>query len=383
MNRRVETANAQFGLIISLIFEICQLRHHADNWIELPRSIDRNIDNLFNSINLPRPDDDLRSQKIVIKNILKHDLQEAAQSHIKTQLDNALNKLKLIDPTDKVKCKEIVKRKLLHNIGRINRVNLDTWIDECVNLAGSQYTRATRSYSDAVRHNIERKQSVTSNAQHTSTSNAQHNSITSLGDNTLIKQTYKATKRQLTTSPTIQVSNRFDALRDLETESPMKARRLTVDEATCISGTPGRAREMRAGASAAAAAAAVTADVVAEVVAAADVVVAAAVATAAAAAEVADADAAERTVGGVAAGAADVAAAADAISEARKIAAAEDEDMAYAAADGRVGTGTVDAEFALWYGNTDPGRWRWVGTRGVGRCKSQPTLQDYWSFGCY
>ena len=126
MNRRVETANAQFGLIISLIFEICQLRHHADNWIELPRSIDRNVDNLFLSINLPRPDDDLRSQKIVIKNILKHDLQEAAQSHIKTQLDNALNKLKLIDPTDKDKCKEIVKRKLMHNIARINPVNLDT-----------------------------------------------------------------------------------------------------------------------------------------------------------------------------------------------------------------------------------------------------------------
>jgi hypothetical protein len=377
MNQRVETANAQFGLIISLIFEICQLRHHADNWIELPRSIDRNIDNLFLSINLPRPDDDLRSQKIVIKNILKHDLQEAAQSHIKTQLDNALNKLKLIDPTDKDKCKEIVKRKLLHNIGRINRVNLDTWIDECINLAGSQYTRATRSYSDAVRHNIERKQNVTTNAQHTITSNAQHSNITSLDDNTLIKRTHIATKRTLPTSPTIQVSNRFDALRDLETESPMKARRLTVDEATCISGTPGRAREMRAGASAAAAAA--TADVVAV----ADVVVAAAVATTAAAAEVADADAAEGTVGGVAAVAADIAAAADAIAEARKIAAAEDEDMVYAAADGRVGTGTVDAEFALWYGDTDPKRWRWVGTRGIGRCKSQPTLQDYWTFGCY
>jgi hypothetical protein len=134
---------------------------------------------------------------------------------------------------------------------------------------------------------------------------------------------------------------------------------------------------MRAGASAAAAAA--TADVVAV----ADVVVAAAVATTAAAAEVADADAAEGTVGGVAAVAADIAAAADAIAEARKIAAAEDEDMVYAAADGRVGTGTVDAEFALWYGDTDPKRWRWVGTRGIGRCKSQPTLQDYWSFGCY
>jgi hypothetical protein len=364
-----------------LIFEICQLRHHADNWIELPRSIDRNIDNLFLSINLPRPDDDLRSQKIVIKNILKHDLQEAARSHIKTQLDNALNKLKLIDPTDKDKCKEIVKRKLLHNIGRINRVNLDTWIDECVNVAGSQYTRATRSCSHAVRHDIERKQSVTSNAQHTSTSNAQHNSITSLGDNTLIKHPYKATKRQLPTSPTIQVSNRFDALRDLETESPMKARRLTVDEATCIAGTPGRARGMRAGASAAAAA---TADVVATAAVATAVAaeVVACGTAAAAAAEVADADAAEGTVGGIAAGAADVAAAPDAIADAKKAAAAEDEDMAAAAADGAVGSLAVDAEFAEWYRNKAPTDWRWVGTRGVGRCKSQPTLDDYFSW-CY
>jgi hypothetical protein len=57
--------------------------------------------------------------------------------------------------------------------------------------------------------------------------------------------------------------------------------------------------------------------------------------------------------------------------------------MVWAAAEGRVGTGTVDTEFALWYGDTDPKRWRWVGTRGIGRCKSQPTLQDYWTFGCY
>src|SRR5215467_2496436 len=86
-NQRVNTANEQFGLMVSLVFEICQLRHHADNWIELPRSINRDVDTLFDCINLPRPNDALASQKTVIKNILKHDLQVAAQSHIQSQID--------------------------------------------------------------------------------------------------------------------------------------------------------------------------------------------------------------------------------------------------------------------------------------------------------
>lgn len=245
-SQRVVTANDQFGLIISLVFEICQLRHHANNWIELPKSIDSNIDNLFHSINLPRPNDDLTNQKIVLKNLLKHDLQEAAQTHIQSQLDKALNKIKLIDPTDKDKCKHIVRNKLTREIPRINRVNLESWIDECLSLIGIQHTRAPRLYSDALQHNIERTQNKKTNAkQISSTANAQRNGLNSLddlslGDNTLVKRPYTPVKRRLPVSPPIQIRNRFDALRDLETGSPMKVRKLTVDEAvhvpqfTCI-----------------------------------------------------------------------------------------------------------------------------------------------------
>src|SRR6201996_2603989 len=347
MSRRVDTANEQFGLIISLVFEICQLRHHADNWIELPRSINRNIDNLFHNINLPRPNDDLKGQKIVIKNLLKHDLQEAAQSHIQTQLDIALSKIKLIDPTDKDKCKEVVKRKLMHNIARISRVNLDMRIDECINLIGSQYTRASRSYSDAVRHNIDREQNITTNAQRTMTSVAQHNSIDSLDDITLIKRPYKTNKRQLPTSPPIQVSNRFDVLRDLETESPMKARRLTVNEATCISGTTGNTRGIRA---AAAAETTTAADAVAATAAATRVT---ATALAAAATDAKIVATAEATA---AAAAAEVAAAADATAAAAQVAAAAEVAAAAAevaaAADAAAAAAASAAEVAAAAGAT-------------------------------
>ena len=235
VNQRVDTANEQFGLMISLIFEICQLRHHAANWLLLlPRSIDKTIDNLFNYINLPRPNEVLTNRKIVLKNILKHDLQETAQSHIQSQLDSALNKIKLIDPTDKDRCKHIVQRKLTHNIARINRVNLDAWIDECISLVGTQYTRATRSYSDAVRENIERGQSGATNAQRTIASNTPHNNnMNALNEITLTKRP----KRQLPVSPPIQVSNRFNVLRDLESDNPRKVPRLTVNEAVCIACT--------------------------------------------------------------------------------------------------------------------------------------------------
>lgn len=227
------TANDQFGLIISLVFEICQLRHHANNWIELPKSIDRNIDTLFHNINLPRPNDDLTSQKIVLKNLLKHDLQETAQSHIQSQLDRALGKIKLINPTDKDKCTNIVRNKLMREIPRMNRVSLDQWIDECINVVGTHYTQvgtngtqSDKTYSEAV------KQNRTVNTQHTcNLSNNQRTRLDTLDDITLPKHPHTSFKRKLPVSPPIQTSNRFDALRGLVTESPMKARKLTVDDA--------------------------------------------------------------------------------------------------------------------------------------------------------
>lgn len=259
-NQRVVTANEQFGLIISLVFEICQLRHHTNNWIELPKSIGRNIDNLFDSINLPRPNDDLANQKIVLKNILKHDLQETAQSHIQAQLDKALNKIKSIDPTDKDKCKHIVRNKITREIPKMNRESLDSWVEECIDLVGTQYTRISRSYSDALQ-NIERRQSVETRELQRDTDN-----MDSLDDSTLVKQPHTRNKRMLTVSPPISVSSRFDVLRDLETESPMKVPRRTVDEANVKqvrvkmqvtprkSGQSGAAIEMRAVAGGAAAA---------------------------------------------------------------------------------------------------------------------------------
>lgn len=236
-SQRVITANDQFGLIISLVFEICQLRHHATNWIELPKSIGKNVDTLFHNITLPRPNDDLTNRKIALKNLLKYDLQEIAQEHIKSQLDRAQNKIKLIDPTDKNECKHIVRNKLIREIPRINRESLDSWIDESLSMVGTQYT--DKSYSEALQQNIERKQDKTVNARQTcNTSNSQRNKLDSLDDITLVKQPYTAVKRRLPASPPIQVSNRFEVLRDLEPKNPMKVRKLTVDDAKHVSQLP-------------------------------------------------------------------------------------------------------------------------------------------------
>jgi len=174
----IDTTNEQFGLMIRLIFEICQLRHHAVNWLQLPKSIGQNIDKIFDFIHLPRPNDILMGCMTSVKTLLKLELQEAGHTHIKTQLEKALNKLKLIDPTDKFKCITIVKHKLWNNLKSINRVDLDSWINECMDTVGTQFTQTKtqpethNTYSDIVQRNSVRTNNVTVNAQQTHKSNA-------------------------------------------------------------------------------------------------------------------------------------------------------------------------------------------------------------------
>ena len=350
--------------MIRLIFEICQLRHHAVNWLQLPKSIGQNIDKIFDFIHLPRPNDILMGCMTSVKTLLQLELQEAGHTHIKTQLEKALNKLKLIDPTDKFKCITIVKHKLWNNLKSINRVDLDSWINECMDTVGTQFTQTKtqpgthNTYSDIVQRNSVRTNNVTVNAQQTHTSSAQNNRSSSHDDFTLVSHSRKQNnqcKRQLPVSPPLSIGNRFDLLRDLETESPIKMRKLTVDEAPCISQVKSQVQSQRngewsrirltsmtaavdagqadavadVGAVAEVASAAADADVVTKVVAAMDVAAAAEIATAdgAITADVADAIEVVVTPGGVAvevAAGTDIADAAEGTAEADAVTVAAD-----------------------------------------------------------
>src|SRR5215471_14955144 len=58
--KRVETANANFGLLVMTMFRLCQLQHQLKNWIDLiPRGVERNVDAFFSFLHLPRPDEAL------------------------------------------------------------------------------------------------------------------------------------------------------------------------------------------------------------------------------------------------------------------------------------------------------------------------------------
>lgn len=262
-NERINTENEDFGLLINLLFAVCQLRHHLGNWLNLPRSINNNIDTFFSSVNPPRSDNTLSADMTQIKNILKYDIQETIHEHIQKQLEQARNKLKHIDPTDKHKAKVIVRNKSIKNIPRIDRNNLDIWIDESIDLIGinryetntqtkqphgnttqqhttlntttqtsttTSNTQAKHSYSSVAQQrttsNTTTKQTYTSTLATTNSTNIAHNINNTSNINGASNANLRP-KRSLPLSPPTSINNRFQVLEVLVTETPSKVRKIS------------------------------------------------------------------------------------------------------------------------------------------------------------
>lgn len=227
----VHTNNADFGLMVSRLFERCQLQHHQVNWADLPRSINRNVDALFDFINPPRPDDSLRQEMTVIRNILKHDIHTAVQQHIQKQIANNTTALQNIDPTDKNKVKPIVAHKVMRQLRRIDNRDMNSWIDSGIQHVGNTRANNARTYSDVVRGSVGQTQTlvVATNptTAHTQTPHAQAPFTT-----------VRRSKRVLPHSPpspiAVSISNRFEVLHEEEVVgavNPTKVRRVANPDA--------------------------------------------------------------------------------------------------------------------------------------------------------
>lgn len=242
---RVETDNDQFGLIISKVFEAVQLRHHLDNWSSMPVSIDRNIETFFKSINPPRPKQELINDIAGIKHVLKNDLIEAVDRHIRTQLDNTNTQLRRINPTDKHKVQQIVKRKLLRNINRINRNKIDQWIDSSIDFIGTDYTHTQTAQNTIVKQVAEPAVRLVTEQQSTPWKQATKHANKQIQPQTLtdnahtVDNTARQNKRHLPVSPqAIATSNRFEVLNDLDQDQetntvivkPVKMRKLNTKQ---------------------------------------------------------------------------------------------------------------------------------------------------------
>lgn len=115
------SVNTDFSALIREFHAVAQIAHHQTNWRECPPSIRRNIDNVIDSIHLPRENSLLRSKLIDAARSFKDALHLIAIGHLETAHKKARHEIRNLDNTDQKRAIEIAESRLRRRLG--NRFN--------------------------------------------------------------------------------------------------------------------------------------------------------------------------------------------------------------------------------------------------------------------
>jgi len=110
--------NNDFRANVKLCAQILKLSHNQNNWKNLPKSLNRNLDNLFASITPPLNNDNLRGTLKEISDHTKSSLVASVQAHFETTRHELHNQLLVNNLQDLDKAMEIATKQTKTHYGR-------------------------------------------------------------------------------------------------------------------------------------------------------------------------------------------------------------------------------------------------------------------------
>lgn len=119
--RQQEPPHREGGELTSpefLIFKNVQLRYHTGLWSNLPRSIEKNLDNVFDHVTPPLPDQDLRDRLKYINDTTKAQLLAVVQQHLKKKKQEAKTKLNRLEKRDVDNALDAARTRIRKRFGR-------------------------------------------------------------------------------------------------------------------------------------------------------------------------------------------------------------------------------------------------------------------------
>lgn len=133
-NERVEqprSTNADFQSMCRALYKTIQVRHHRENWVELPKAIARNLADLEANITPPDPTNNLREKIHTIFDNASSEILACVQNHLEERLNFNRSFLRQINPQDKERAKEIVQKRLTQCLGKkIGQLNINTALNK-------------------------------------------------------------------------------------------------------------------------------------------------------------------------------------------------------------------------------------------------------------
>lgn len=197
--REMEVAlstNTEFPELSKRLYQGIQLRHHNENWRNLPHSLETKLDDVFNNVVPPMPNEKLKEKLKEINNTAKSTLVIAIQEHLHEMKRETEAELKELNKGDYDRAEELARARARRQFrGKFNLEKTNGWLSEMRASTGEKLLDTTGNGTRAGRRNE-------SEAQNWCTEN-------------------RGTKRPLNSSPPIQITNRFYSLRNTdETEFP-------------------------------------------------------------------------------------------------------------------------------------------------------------------
>lgn len=142
-NRRVEIRPGPKTLVAhaaKLLFTYVQTQYQYGNWADLPKSVDRNISNVINNINIPKPGLLFTGERARLLNRTKQEIQTMVRDHLTAVSHDIMSQLALLDvPQGEIEVVKVVARRFLrkHYGKRLGEHRIFTWLGEGIELLGS------------------------------------------------------------------------------------------------------------------------------------------------------------------------------------------------------------------------------------------------------
>ena len=137
-NRRfVESSNRDFGELAFALYRTCQLKHHLGIWTQLPAKLRGNLDEFFNSISPPLPDEALKNDLYRLYHELTTNIKLVVTKHMTGKLDDTKRVITRCNPVDKEKAATKAKDLVRSRLNKIRLDRVDVWLDEALGWTGS------------------------------------------------------------------------------------------------------------------------------------------------------------------------------------------------------------------------------------------------------
>lgn len=132
LNNQVRSNNPQFPELTKRLFQYVQLRRSLDIWSNIPKTLNKQINELYDNICPPMPDTVFKELKEKAKNDLKSNMTAIMQEHVTSKMQGVDSALKNFPRTDTERATKIAATYLRKHFGR--KINND-WMLQLLNEA--------------------------------------------------------------------------------------------------------------------------------------------------------------------------------------------------------------------------------------------------------